>query len=87
MVDSYTTRDEAGRTTIIERRSGNGGLMVAMIVIVALVAAIAYFLFAQDARESRETDAAVSAAHSVGDAAQDAGRAIGDAARRVEPKD
>ena len=57
MTDSYTT-DSHGRTTIIERRSGGSGMIVAMIVIIALVAAIAYFLFARDNREQRQSDCA-----------------------------
>ncbi|HEX7853956.1 MAG TPA: hypothetical protein VF503_09695 [Sphingobium sp.] len=86
MADGYSTKDGANRTTIIERRSGSGGLMIAMIVVIALVAVIAFFLFQQDAREQRQSDAVVGAARSVGDAAKDAARAVSDAADRGAPK-
>ena len=86
MADTYTT-DEAGRThtTVIERSSGSGGMMVGMIVIIALIAAIAYFLFAQDSRDQAETNAVVSAAGEVGAAAESAATSIGDAADEAAP--
>lgn len=85
MADSYTSEQEAPRTTIIEHRS-NTGLMVSLIIIIALVAAIAWFLFAQNSREQRQSDAVVSAAAAVGDAARDASTAVSDAAKQVAPK-
>lgn len=73
---------ERPTTTVVESRGSGIGVILGIIA-VALIALAAYFLFAQN--ESRETDAVVSAAQSVGDAAQDAAGAAKDAANQSEP--
>lgn len=68
---------ERPTTTIVER-SGSGAGVIFAVILAAIIAVAAYFLFVEN--ESRETNAVVGAAQSVGDAAQRAANAAEDAA-------
>ena len=68
-------------TTIIERRSG-GGLVILGIIALALILAIGFFLVEKQHPRDAQADAVVGAAESVGNAAT----RIGDAAAKSAEK-
>lgn len=75
------TESSPGTTTVIERRGGGAGIIVALAVLVLVVIG-ALYLYNQNTREAVKTDAITDAAKSVGDAAKDVGGAAKDAVKR-----
>jgi uncharacterized protein (UPF0333 family) len=73
---------EEGRTVVVERSSGNGGItgvIIAIAVLAAVVIAGFYFMSASR-NDAVRTDAVTSAASSVANSAEGAARSVGDAA-------
>ena len=71
-------------TTVVERRGGGAGWVIAIILIIAVVAGI--YLFSQSNQtDAIQADAVSGAADQVGDAAQQVGDAAEDAADTVTP--
>ncbi|WP_022686716.1 hypothetical protein [Sphingomonas phyllosphaerae] len=62
-------------TTIIERRSGGGGMLIGLAVLIAVIVG-AYFLFVRNDSEVAKNNAVTSAAKSVESTADKAGSAI-----------
>lgn len=63
-------------TTIIERRGGNSGVLIAIVLLIA-VAVAGFYLFGRQGAENRKDAAITSAAKSVGGAADKVGDAVG----------
>ncbi len=62
-------------TTIIERRSGGGGMLIGLAVLIAVIVG-AYLLFVRNDSEVAKNNAVTSAAKSVESTADKAGSAI-----------
>ena len=67
-------------TTIIEKRSSGGTMLIGIVLLIA-VAIGAFYLFSQNSSETRKNDAITEAAKDVGGAAKD----VGDAAKKAVP--
>src|SRR3546814_13681714 len=80
MADERVTERVVERppTTVVERRGSGWGVVFA-IILIAIVAVAAYILLVDNQNETRETNAVVGAAQSVGDAAASVGAAGKDA--------
>src|SRR3546814_14046896 len=91
MADERVTERVVERptTTVVERRGSGWGVVFA-IILIAIVAVVAYILLVDNQNETRETNAVVGAAQSVGDADDSVGDAVIDApeggARSEEPR-
>ena len=84
--------EDAPHTTVVERRGGGAGWVIAIVLVVAVLIGI-YFLTQTSAREAVETESITEAAEGVenaageiGDAAQQAGDAAQNAADNLEPE-
>lgn len=75
MADNVT---DTPHTTVIERRSSGGTVLIALILLLA-VAIGAFFLFNQGRNDNLRTDAVTSAAKDVGDSA----KKVGDSASKA----
>jgi flagellar basal body-associated protein FliL len=76
-------RQDTGGTTVVERRGGGMGGILALVAVVALVAIVAYFLMNMNRQEAAETAAVTNAAENVGEAAQDAANSVANAAEKA----
>ena len=76
-------RQDTGGTTVVERRGGGLGGILALVAVVALVAIVAYFLMNMNRQEAAETQAITGAAENVGEAAQDAANSVANAAEKA----
>ena len=65
-------------TTVVERRSSGGTILIALVLLVA-VAIGAFYLFNQNKNDNLRTDAVTSAAKDVGDSA----KKVGDSASKA----
>lgn len=85
MSDNHTERRASDApthtTTIIEKRSGSGTVILSIIGL-ALLLAIGYFLLVNDSREDAKSEAVIGAAQSIDDAAT----SIGDTAKTAGEK-
>lgn len=81
--DGTATEQPVHTTTIIEKRRGGSGVILAIIAL-ALAVAVGFFYFASESRENAESDAVIGAAESVGDAARSVGDAAQDAADKLK---
>ncbi|MCA1748386.1 MAG: hypothetical protein ABR601_10335 [Parasphingopyxis sp.] len=73
-------------TTVVERRGGGAGWIIAVILVIAVIAGI--YLFSEfNQTEAVEADAVSEAASQVGDAAQQAGDAADRAADSLTPEE
>ena len=78
-------RQDTGGTTVVERRGGGLGGVLALVAVVALVAIVAYFLMNANRQEALQTDAVADAASSVADSASNAADNVSEAAQRAAP--
>ena len=79
-VERITETDAA--PTVVERRGGGAGAVVALIIGLLAVVVIGYFLMNMNRNDAVESNAVAGAAESVGNAADN----IGDAARDAVPE-
>ncbi len=76
-------RQDTGGTTVVERRSGGGMGVLALVALVALVAIAAYFFLNANRQEGVRTEAVTDAAASVAESAEDAAGSVAEAAREA----
>ena len=81
--ERVTERQGDTGTTVIERRGGGMGGILAAVVLVALVAIVGYFLLNMNRQEAVRTDAVTDAAASVADSAEGAANSVADAAKEA----
>ena len=79
MVDNSTPSN--GTTTIIERRSSAGTVLIGLVLLIA-VAIGGFYLYNKSQNDNARTDAVTAAAQDVGDSAQK----VGDSAQRAVDK-
>ena len=79
-------RQDTGGTTVVERRGGGAGTILAVGALIALVAIVAYFLMNANRQEALQTDAVTDAASSVADSASNAADSVADAAQKAAPQ-
>ena len=81
-----TVERQDGGTTVVERRGGGAGTILAVVALVALVAIVAYFLMNANRQEALQTDAVADAASSVSESASNAAESVSNAAERAAPQ-
>lgn len=79
------TETSAAPTTVVERRGGGMGAIVALIIGLLAVAVIGYFLMNMNRNDTVESNAIAGAAESVGNAADNIGQAARDAVPERAP--
>jgi hypothetical protein len=77
----YETRNAPGSTTVIERKSSAGTVLIAIVLLIAVVIG-GYYLFARAGAQNSKDSAIAGAAQSVGTAADK----VGDAATTTTNK-
>ena len=78
-------RQDTGGTTVVERRGGGAGTILAIVALIARVAIVAYFLMNANRQEALQTDAVTDAAASVSESASNAAENVSEAAERAVP--
>ncbi len=78
MADVETTHTPNGGTTIIEKHSGNGGMILLSIVLLIAIVVAGLYLFGRQSSENVRDTAITGAAHSVSSAADKVGGAASD---------
>ncbi len=81
--ERVTERHADTGTTVVERRGGGMGGILAAVVLVALVAIVGYFLLNMNRQEAAQTNAVSEAASSVADSAEGAANSVADAAQNA----
>ena len=76
-------RQETGGATVVERRGGGLGGVLAAVAVIALVAIVAWFLLNANRQNAVETDAVADAASSVASSASNAADSVSDAANQA----
>jgi uncharacterized protein HemX len=74
--ERITTAPDNPQTTIIERRSGSGGVLIAIVLLIAVVIG-GFYLFGRQGAQNSKDAAITSAAKSVSGAADKVGDAVG----------
>ena len=77
-VTTERTVERGGGTTVVERRGGGAGWLVALIALVAL-GLLAWYLMSENRNQEIRTEAVTDAAGSVAGAAEKAADKVGDA--------
>jgi hypothetical protein len=77
-ITSERTVERGGGTTVVERRGGGAGWVLALIALIA-VGLLAWYLMSENRNESIRTEAVTDAAGTVADSAEKAADKVGDA--------